>query len=49
MLNEYIMELVTASEAKDRERTYRKLERIGVDRASADEMASYFILEEKQR
>ena len=42
MLMELVMELVVTVDAKERERTYRKIEKLGVDRATADLMASEF-------
>lgn len=36
MLSDLIMNLVTASDPKDKEKAYRMLERVGVDRRSAD-------------
>ena len=39
MLEDMIMALVTARTKKQRERAYRDLERVGVDRRSADVMA----------
>ena len=37
-----VMELVTATDPKDKERAYRKLEKAGVDRITADVMAAEF-------
>ena len=42
MMLDLIMELVAACDNKDKERAYRKLERVGVDRVTADEMAAEF-------
>lgn len=42
MLTDLVMELVTAADPKDRERAYRNLERAGIDRRAADEMAAEF-------
>lgn len=42
MLMDLVMELVTATDEKDKERAYRKLERVGVDRITADIMAAEF-------
>ena len=42
MLIDLVMELVTATDDKDKERTYRKLEKVGVDRRTADVMAAEF-------
>lgn len=47
MLSDLIMELVTATEKQDKERAYRRLERVGVDRISADVMAREFSEEMK--
>lgn len=42
MLCELIISLLTAADPKDKERAYRKLERAGVDRMTADLMVSEF-------
>lgn len=42
MLMELVMDLVTAVELQDKERAYRRLERMGVDRKTANEMAAEF-------
>ena len=42
MLMDLVMELVTAIDKKDKERAYRKLEKVGVDRKTADVMAAEF-------
>ena len=42
MLMDLVMELVTATDTKDKERAYRKLEKVGVDRITADVMAAEF-------
>ena len=42
MLMDLVMELVTATDNKDKERAYRKLEKVGVDRRTADVMAAEF-------
>lgn len=42
MLMELVMELVTATDAKEKEWAYRKLEKVGVDRRTADVMAAEF-------
>ncbi len=47
MLSDLIMELVTATDNHDKERAYRRLERVGVDRISADVMALEFSGETK--
>lgn len=48
MLMDLVMELVTAVDPKDKERVYRKLEKVGVDRITADVMAAEFYKEEKK-
>lgn len=47
MLMDLIMDLVEAVDPKDKERAYRKLEKVGVDRRTADAMAAEFYKEEK--
>lgn len=42
MLMDLVMALVEATEPKDKERAYRNLERVGVDRRTADVMAAEF-------
>lgn len=42
MLMDLVMELVTATDPKDKELAYRKLEKVGVDRITADVMAAEF-------
>lgn len=42
MLMELAMDLVTAADPHDKEMAYRKLERVGVDRRTADVMAAEF-------
>lgn len=42
MLMDLVMELVAATDKKDKERAYRKLEKLGVDRITADVMAAEF-------
>ncbi len=42
MLQDLIMELVIAVTPKAKERAYRNLERVGVDRITADIMAAEF-------
>ena len=42
MLIDLVMDLVAAVEPKEKERAYRRLERVGVDRVSADVMAAEF-------
>lgn len=42
MMMEFVMELVTAADSQDKERTYRRLESIGIDRKTADVMAAEF-------
>lgn len=48
MLMDLVMELVEAVDPKDKEKAYRKLERVGVDRTTADVMAAEFYKEEKK-
>ena len=43
MLMDLVMELVIAVDPKDREKAYRNLEKVGVDRRTADVMASEFV------
>lgn len=45
---EMVMDLVTATDPKDRERAYRNLEKVGVDRQTADEMAAEFTGKEEK-
>lgn len=47
MLMDLIMDLVEAVDPKDKERAYRKLEKVGVDRRTADAMAAEFYKEAK--
>lgn len=42
MLGELIMDLLTAADPKEKERAYRRLEKAGVDRRTADVMAAEF-------
>ena len=42
MLYELIMLLLTAGDAEEKEKAYRKLERVGVDRRTADVMAEEY-------
>ena len=44
---ELVMLLLEAADPKDRESTYRSLERMGVDRDTADAMAAEFYATEK--
>ncbi|MBR3972951.1 MAG: hypothetical protein IKJ99_03225 [Oscillospiraceae bacterium] len=48
MLMDLVMELVEAVDPKDKEKAYRKLEKVGVDRRTADVMAAEFYKEEKK-
>lgn len=48
MLMDLVMELVTATDEKDKERAYRKLEKVGVDRITADIMAAEFWKDDKK-
>lgn len=47
MLMDLVMALVEAADPKEKEKAYRNLERVGVDRISADVMASEFFEKEK--
>lgn len=47
MLMDLVMDLVQAVDPKEKERAYRHLERVGVDRATADVMAAEFYKEAK--
>ena len=49
MLTDLVMELVTATDPKDREEAYRNLENAGIDRQAADEMATEFIGKESSK
>ncbi len=42
MLQDLIMELLTAVDEDDKEDAYRRLEQVGVDRKTADEMAAHY-------
>lgn len=42
------MDLVQAVDPKEKERAYRRLERVGVDRITADVMAAEFYKGEKK-
>ena len=46
MMGELIMALLTAGCRQDKERAYRRLEKVGVDRRTADVMASEFYKEQ---
>lgn len=46
MLMDLIMALVEAVDQKDKEKAYRRLEKVGVDRKTADIMAAEFYKEE---
>ena len=48
MLMDLVMALVEAVDPKDKEKAYRKLERVGVDRITADAMAAEFYEEEQK-
>lgn len=45
MLMDLVMELVTASCKEEKEKAYRRLEKVGVDRRTADVMAAEFTKE----
>lgn len=47
MLFDLIIELLTAGDAKEKERAYHRLERVGVDRITADVIAKEFVGKEK--
>lgn len=42
MLMDLVMELLEATDKKSKERAYKRLERVGVDRRTADVMAAQF-------
>lgn len=42
MLFDLLMNLITAGDPEDREAAYRQLEKVGVDRMTADIMAAEF-------
>lgn len=42
MLLDLIMELLTAVDEDDKEEAYRKLEQVGIDRKTADDMAAHY-------
>ena len=48
MLMDLVMALVEAVDPKDKEKAYRRLEKVGVDRKTADIMASEFYKEESK-
>jgi len=48
MLMDLVMALVAAGDQKEKERAYRNLEKVGVDRITADVMAAEFYKEEKK-
>ena len=48
MMMDLVMDLVQAIDPKEKEKAYRRLERIGVDRDTADVMAAEFYREEDQ-
>ena len=48
MLMDLVMALVEAVDPKDKERAYRRLEKVGVDRKTADIMAAEFYKEEQK-
>ena len=43
-----VMALVEAVDPKDKEKAYRRLEKVGVDRKTADIMAAEFYKEEQK-
>lgn len=48
MLGELVMDLLTAADPKDKERAYRRLEKVGVDRRTADLMVAEFYKEPRR-
>lgn len=42
MLQDLIMELLTAADEGEKKEAYRRLERVGIDRKTADEMAAHY-------
>lgn len=48
MLMDLVMALVEAVDPKDKEKAYRRLEKVGVDRKTADIMAAEFYKEEQK-
>ena len=48
-MTDLVMELVTATNPDDREVAYRNLEKAGIDRRAADEMAAEFTGKERDR
>lgn len=48
MLMDLVMDLVIAVDKKEKEKAYRKLEKVGVDRRTADIMAAEFYKEVKK-
>ena len=49
MLMDLVLALVEAVDPKDKEKAYRRLEKVGVDRKTADIMAAEFYKEEQKR
>lgn len=45
MLFDLIMDLLTAGDAKEKEKAYRRLEKVGMDRMTADTLAKEFYKE----
>ena len=48
MLMELVMALVEAVDPAEKEKAYRRLEKVGVDRRTADVMGAEFYKEEKE-
>ena len=48
MLMDLVMDLVQAVAPEEKEKAYRRLERVGVDRITADVMAAEFYKEDKK-
>lgn len=42
MLQDLIMELLTAGDKEEKEKAYQRLERVGIDCKTADELAAHF-------
>lgn len=49
MLMDLVMDLVVAVDPQDKERAYHRLEKAGVDRATADIMAAEFYKEDSPK
>lgn len=42
MLEDLIMELLTAADEDEKKEAYRRLEQVGIDKKTADEMAAHY-------